>query len=53
LLDQVADLLQNLTSQDNDGGCTVTDFGILGSGNVREDTGGGVDNVQKLSGGRQ
>jgi hypothetical protein len=43
------DLLENLSSKDDDGSRTVSDFGILGASDIDEDAGGGVDNVEKLS----
>lgn len=42
------DLLEDFTGEDDDGRGAVTDFSILRSGNVDEDLGGGVDNVEQL-----
>ena len=43
------DLLEDLSSKDDDRSRTVSDFGILGAGDIDEDAGGGVNNVEKLS----
>lgn len=42
------DLLEDFTGEDNDRGGTVANFGVLRSGNVDEDAGGGVNNVEEL-----
>lgn len=42
------DLLEDLSRKDNDGCCSVSDFGILRAGDVDEDTCGGVYNVEEL-----
>lgn len=44
------DLLEDFTSEDDDRGGTVANFGVLRSGNVDEDTGCGVNNVEELGG---
>ena len=48
LLNVILDLLQDLTCQDDDGRSTIANFGVLRSGNIDEDSGCGVDNVQEL-----
>lgn len=50
LLDVVLDLLKDLSGEDDNGGGTVTNFSILRSGNVDEDSGGRVNNVEELPG---
>jgi hypothetical protein len=42
------DLLEDLSCKDNDGGCSVSDFGILRAGDVDEDACGGVNDVEEL-----
>jgi hypothetical protein len=42
------DLLQDLTSENDDGSGTVTNFGILRSGDVDENSSGGVNDIQEL-----
>lgn len=42
------DLLQDLTSENNDGSGTVTNFSILRSGNVDENSSGGMNDIQEL-----
>ena len=48
LLDVLLDLLQNLSGQHNDRRGSVSDLSVLRAGNVGEDAGGGVDNVEQL-----
>lgn len=48
LLDVFLDLFEDLAGEDDDGGGAITDLGVLGPGNVDEDSGGGVDNVEEL-----
>lgn len=47
----VLDLLEDLSGQDDDRGGAVTDLCVLRSGNVDEDSSGGVDDVEELRGG--
>lgn len=49
LLNKVFDLLQDLSSEHYYGCCTISNFGVLGTGDIGEDAGGGVDNVEELS----
>lgn len=42
------DLLQDLSSENNDGCGAVSYFGVLRPGDVDEDAGGGVDDVEEL-----
>lgn len=44
----VLDLLEDLAGEDNDRSGAVTNLGVLGSRDVDEDAGGGVDNVEEL-----
>lgn len=44
------DLLEDFTGEDDDRGGTVANFGVLRSCNVDENAGGGMNNVEELSG---
>jgi hypothetical protein len=48
LLDKVPDLLQYLSGKHNDGCCAVSNLGVLGAGDVGQDAGGGVNDVEEL-----
>lgn len=48
LLNQFANLLQYFTGEDHHRRRTVSDFGILGPGDIRQDAGGGVHNIEEL-----
>lgn len=50
LLNVVLDLLKDLSGEDDDRGGTVSNLSILRSGNVDEDSGGGVNDVEELAG---
>ena len=49
LLDVLLDLLEDFSSQNHDGGCSVSNFGILRAGDVDEDTCGGVNDIEELN----
>jgi hypothetical protein len=42
------DLLENLAGQDNHRGGSIPHLGVLGTGNIDEDAGSGVNNVEQL-----
>lgn len=48
LLDVWSDLLQDLGGQENDTGGSVTDLGVLGTGNVDKGARSRVNNVEEL-----
>lgn len=52
LLDVWSDLLQDLGGQENDGSGSVTNLGVLSTGNVDKSARSGVNNVEELEEGR-
>lgn len=48
MLDVLLDFFEDLAGKDDYACSAVTDFSILRSGNVDEDLGGGVNNVEQL-----
>jgi hypothetical protein len=48
LLNGVTNFLQNFSRQNYNGGCSIADFRILGSGDISKDASGGVDDIKKL-----
>lgn len=44
----LSDLFQDFAGEDNDGGGSVAYFCVLRAGDVGEDAGGGVDDVEEL-----
>lgn len=48
MLDEFADLLQNLTGKHNDRGGAVADFSILRAGDVDENAGSWMNDIEKL-----
>jgi hypothetical protein len=46
-LDELLSSLEELSSGENDGGGTISDFVILGLGDIDEGLGGGVDNIEE------
>lgn len=48
LLDVLLDLFEDLTSEDDNRSRTIAHLSILGPGNIDEDSGGGVNDIEKL-----
>jgi hypothetical protein len=46
-LNELFGSLEELSSGQDDGGGTISDFVVLGLGNIDESLGGGVDNVEE------
>jgi hypothetical protein len=49
LIDELLRLLQEFTSGQNDGSSSISDFVVLGAGNIDQSLGGGVDDVEETN----